>query len=227
MNKWKIKNNEELELESDNCELRESEECTRIGKKCSYFPCPRLSRGLLDRYDRELIASFFEFRQKVPIAGLLIATTLYSIQSESSIFKIVVQIWLLTVTGLWMMSNIKGTFINLELKKFNLKPKKLLNLNFDYAFLIAITATVLIFRSTLIIIYDSLLLMLGGPSFLVIRINNVDYNTPLLANESASIVFFLGSMVYFMFGLAVYAILKTSDEQYIREMKQEDDEKIK
>ena len=83
--------------------------------------------------------------------------------------------------------------------------------------LIAITTTVLIFRSTLIKIYDSLLLMLGGPSFLVIRINNTDYNTLLLANESASIVFFLGSMFYIMFGLAVYVILKTPDEQYIRE----------
>ena len=31
------------------------------------------------------------------------------------------------------MSNIKGTSINLELKKFNFNLKKLLNLNFDYA----------------------------------------------------------------------------------------------
>lgn len=211
MNKWKIKKNEEIEDDSDNCELRVEEECTSISKKCNYFLCPRLSRRMLDKYDRELIASYFSLREKISIAGILTATTLYSIQSESITFKTVAIILLLVFIGLWIMSNIRGTSVNLKLK-------------FNYALLIAITTTALIIRSILIKTVPLIQEILGIPTVLVIRIDNVDYPTFIL-NESALILFSVLFSFCMMFGLAVYAILRTPDEQYIRVWKQEVDKK--
>jgi hypothetical protein len=212
MKKWQIKKNEEIS-DSDSCELRENEDCTKIQKKCNYFLCPRLSRSMLDKYDRELIASRFKFKEKIPIAGLLIATSLYSIQSESPIVKTVITILLLYSTVFWIMSNISGTFVNLNLKKYN----------FDFAIVIAITTTALIVRFILIMLIDTLSFILGPPTTLVIRVGNVDYNTFLLTNESALFLFSVGFSFCIIPGLVIYAILKTPDEQYIKEWKQEVD----